>query len=118
MHNDTSRRRGLEGTLGTEEQNVGRAEGSGAKTRGGTQDSLAMRAAVIISAGGKAGETGGHAAQKANSTVLEGVAWSIAGRGNVEGVRSLEMIEGCEYNNPHGGSPVQVCLALALLQKR
>lgn len=46
----------------------------------------AEEAAIIIAKGGKAGEAGGHTVQKAASATLEGIAWSMAGRGNTEGV--------------------------------
>lgn len=53
--------------------------GSSARTAAG-------KAATLIAAGCKAGEAGAHPMQKTNGAVLEGLAWSIAGRGGTEGV--------------------------------
>lgn len=62
--------------------------------RGEQVKSPAVIAAMLISEGGKAGVTtaggGSHLAQKVSNAILEGVAWSLAGRGNTDGVRASE----------------------------
>lgn len=57
---------------------------------GRAETTAAARAAVLIAAGCKAGEAGAHPTQKTNGAVLEGLAWSLAGRGGIEGVSCLE----------------------------
>lgn len=51
------------------------------------QETRAEKAAKIIAAGGKAaGGVGVHAVQKTCNAVLEGLVWSLAGRGDANGV--------------------------------
>eukprot|EP00903_Cladosiphon_okamuranus_P008920 g8538.t1 len=76
---------------------------------GRAEETAASRAARLIAAGCKAGEAGAHPTQKANGAVLEGLAWSLAGRGAVEGAsamkraeRSLEKIFDRERRAPGG----------------
>lgn len=49
-------------------------------------ENAAEKAAMLIANGGRAGETAAHPVQQTNSAILEGVAWSLAGRGNADGV--------------------------------
>ncbi|CAN0334688.1 unnamed protein product, partial [Ectocarpus sp. 12 AP-2014] len=77
-----------------------------------TQDKQAMRtaaekAADLIAAGCKAGDLGAHPTQKMNGAMLEGLAWSLAGRGNAEGAslmfrpeRGLEKFLDREHRRP------------------
>lgn len=66
------------------EEKIDGEDGTGGEDGRG---SVAATAAVLISKGGKAGEEGAHLAQRANNAILEGVAWSLAGRGTTDGVR-------------------------------
>lgn len=69
---------------------IGKAPSSTERRRsvldGRAEETAAARAAMLIAAGCKAGEAGAHPTQKTNGAVLEGLAWSLAGRGAVEGV--------------------------------
>ncbi|CAN0212142.1 unnamed protein product, partial [Ectocarpus sp. 4 AP-2014] len=69
-------------------------EAGGRRWRSTTQDEQATRtaaekAADLITAGCKAGDLGAHPTQKMNGAMLEGLAWSLAGRGNAEGASLL-----------------------------
>ncbi|CAM9469538.1 unnamed protein product, partial [Ectocarpus sp. 8 AP-2014] len=66
----------------------GRRRSSTAQDEQATR-TAAEKAANLIAAGCKAGDSGAHPAQKMNSAMLEGLAWSLAGRGNAEGASSL-----------------------------
>lgn len=111
-------------TVGGEDEDAARADeasaagggraGSTGKAASGTErrrsmpdgragTTAAARAAVLIAAGCKAGEAGAHPTQKTNGAVLEGLAWSLAGRGAVEGVSLREGGSG-------GASSAGVCL--------
>ncbi|CAM9526777.1 unnamed protein product, partial [Sphacelaria rigidula] len=57
------------------------------------EDSAAVIAAVLISQGGKAEDGGAHVHQKTNNAVLEGIAWSLAGRSTTDGVAALKRAE-------------------------
>lgn len=46
----------------------------------------AEKAAMVLAAGAMIGESGAQSAQKANCAILEGTAWSLAGRSHREGV--------------------------------
>lgn len=48
--------------------------------------SAAAMAAMLISQGGKAEDGGAHVHQRTNNAVLEGIAWSLAGRSTTDGV--------------------------------
>lgn len=54
--------------------------------KAGRKGATPGKAAELIAAGCKAGEAGAHPTQKLNGAVLEGLAWSLAGRGSAEGV--------------------------------
>ncbi|CAM9168579.1 unnamed protein product, partial [Ectocarpus sp. 6 AP-2014] len=80
----------------------------------------AEKAANLIAAGCKAGDLGAHATQKMNGAMLEGLAWSLAGRGNAEGAsllfrgaeRGLEKFLDREHRRP------SVAAAAASVAKR
>lgn len=57
----------------------------------------AEAAARLISAGGKAGDLDGHPMQRARNAILEGIAWSLAGRGNIDGVGHGMSRKGSEF---------------------
>ncbi len=67
---------------GSPEGAVWRRHGKKAGRTGATPG----KAAELIAAGCKAGEAGAHPTQKMNGAVLEGLAWSLAGRCSAEGV--------------------------------
>lgn len=52
----------------------------------GQAQTAAEKAAVVLAAGARIGESGAQSAQKANCAILEGTAWSLAGRSHKEGV--------------------------------
>lgn len=61
--------------------------GSTSKQRKPKQETnVAEKAAMLIAAGGRAGEMGAHPVQKTSSAILEGIAWSLAGKCNSNGV--------------------------------
>ncbi|CAM9639056.1 unnamed protein product, partial [Scytosiphon promiscuus] len=64
--------------VSTRESNKRDGDSNSARTAAG-------KAATLIAAGCKAGEGGAHPIQKTNGAVLEGLAWSMAGRGGAEG---------------------------------
>ena len=67
-------------------------------------DTTAEKAAMIIAAGGKAGGLGAHPVQKTYNAVLEGLLWSIAGRGGTDGVSENEdMFVYCGSGGDGGG---------------
>lgn len=67
-------------------------------------DTTAEKAAMIIAAGGKAGGLGAHPVQKTYNAVLEGLLWSIAGRGDTDGVSENEdMFVYCGSGGDGGG---------------
>lgn len=78
-------------------ESPGEMNGAGQRRRskqdggGSSARTAAERAAILIAAGCKAGEAGAHPMQKTNGAVLEGLAWSLAGRGGTEGASPWEL---------------------------
>lgn len=83
----TSTRRDRHGSQTIEEGGGVNLTGRRQRRRQAETESAAERAATIIAAGSKAGESGAHPIQRANNAVLEGIAWSLAGRSGTKGVR-------------------------------
>ncbi|CAM9618712.1 unnamed protein product, partial [Ectocarpus fasciculatus] len=64
---------------------AGRRRSSTTQEEQAMQRTAAEKATTLIAAGCKAGDLGAHPTQKMNGAMLEGLAWSLAGRGNAEG---------------------------------
>ncbi|CAN0319156.1 unnamed protein product, partial [Pylaiella littoralis] len=73
----------------------------------------AGKAAGLFASGCKAGEAGAHPMQKTNGAVLEGLAWSLVGRGSSEGAAAMARAERVLENMLHDERSPSVAVAAA-----